>query len=57
MKKIFVLLLTVVMALTMTACSSKCKASGCNEKVYKDGYCEVHYAINVVGSALDGLFG
>ena len=55
MKKFFVLLLVVVMALAMTACSSKCKESGCSEDVYEDGYCEIHYAAHALEDALGEL--
>lgn len=55
MKKFIALLLTVVMALSITACSSKCKESGCSEDVYKDGYCEVHYYAHELEDALGDL--
>lgn len=55
MKKLFVLLLTVVMALSITACSKTCKESGCSEKVYEDGYCELHYYTHALEDALGDL--
>lgn len=48
MKKIVALVLAFGMSLSLMACSSKCKEEGCEEKAYKNGYCEVHYAINAL---------
>ena len=53
----------LTLAASLTACGSKCKS--CDEPVYKDGYCEYHYALNVAQDvvddaaqdALDALFG
>lgn len=53
MKKLIALALAVVMSLSLMACSSKCKEDGCDEKAYKNGYCEIHYAMHALGD----LFG
>lgn len=45
-KKLAALLLAVMTVVALVGCDSNCKADNCNEKVYKDGYCEVHYAFN-----------
>lgn len=58
MKKLMVLIVSLAALASLTACgSSHCKE--CDKEVYKDGYCEYHYAINVaqdvVGDAADDL--
>ena len=63
MKKMMTLIAILTLAASLTACGSKCKS--CDEPVYKDGYCEYHYALNVAQDvvddaaqdALDTLFG
>lgn len=58
MKKVLTTLLLVgLLVLTLVACSSTCKESGCDEKAYKDGYCELHYALHQAENLLGGLFG
>lgn len=48
MKKVIATILLVIsIAVLFTGCG-KCKYSGCSEKVYKDGYCEMHYALKAV---------
>lgn len=62
MKKMMALIAALVLTAGMTACGSHCKS--CDQKVYRDGYCEYHYALNtardLVGDAardaLDTLF-
>ena len=53
MKKMAALVMALILALACTACSNKCKE--CDNEVYKDGYCEYHYALKVAGDAVDGL--
>lgn len=56
-RKAVVLMLVMVAAVQLTACGSKtCSVSGCDEEVYKDGYCEVHYYANEAGNVINGLF-
>ena len=65
MKRIVVLLVAfVIAAVCLAGCgSSKCKE--CDREVYKDGYCEYHYAINIAedvlndaaGDLMDSIFG
>lgn len=57
MKKLMVLMLSLAAVASLAACSSHCKE--CDNEVYKDGYCEYHYALNVaqdvVGDAANDL--
>jgi major membrane immunogen (membrane-anchored lipoprotein) len=41
-KVLFVMMLSSVM---LSACSftQTCKAEGCDEEIYQDGYCKYHY--------------
>ncbi|MCM1528947.1 MAG: hypothetical protein NC093_03005 [Alistipes sp.] len=56
-KKIFaVLALGAVMMTALVGCGT-CKEDGCDEEVYKKGYCEVHYAIYETAEALEDLLG
>ena len=63
MKKMMALIAALTLAASLTACGGHCKS--CDQKVYKDGYCEYHYALNVAQDvvddaaqdALDALFG
>ena len=55
-KYIGALLCAALLLLGMAACSSSCKEKGCDEEVYKDGYCELHYYAHQLGDALGGLF-
>lgn len=39
---------TLLLAVMLSACSfpqllQTCKASGCDEEIYRDGYCRYHY--------------
>lgn len=43
-KRIVALLLATMTVVAMVGCDSNCKADGCEKDVYKDGYCEIHYA-------------
>lgn len=53
MKKFIILLTSWLMVISLAACgSSHCKE--CDEAVYKDGYCEYHYALNAAGDIVDG---
>ncbi len=54
-KKILaVLALGAVMMTALVSCGS-CKEDGCDEEVYKDGYCELHYGLKEAGDALEDL--
>ena len=57
-KKIAAVVLLATMAFSLSACSfsNTCKASGCDEEVYKNGYCEYHYILDVGGDLLESLF-
>ena len=55
-KRIAAVLLVLVMAMQLAACGSTCKANGCNEEIYKDGYCTTHYYLNAGGNILNELF-
>ena len=58
----FVLALIMVMTL-LSACGepANCKAEGCDDEIYMDGYCQYHYTmqqLDGLGKELfDGLFG
>ncbi|MCH5353160.1 MAG: hypothetical protein J1E06_06815 [Acutalibacter sp.] len=56
-KRTFFLFLCTLALLALTACAGKCKMSGCDDKVYKDGLCEFHYGLQVAGDAVKGIFG
>lgn len=57
MKKMMALIAALALAVSLTACGGHCKS--CDQPVYKDGYCEYHYALNVaqdvVGDAANDL--
>ena len=58
MKKLTILVASLAAVACLTACGpSHCKE--CDNEVYKDGYCEYHYALNVakdvVGDAANDL--
>lgn len=42
-KKICAIMLVVAMSVMMAGCGNKCKEKGCNEEVFKKGYCQEHY--------------
>ena len=53
MKK-WIAVLSLLEMVCLTACSaSHCKAGGCNDDVYKDGYCEYHYTVNNAKNNID----
>lgn len=55
-KKVVSALLLVVLTLQLVACGSKdCKFDGCDEEVYKKGYCQAHYLIKYPNEALGDL--
>ena len=57
MKKMICILLCASM-LALASCGlMTCKEPGCNSTRYKDGYCEVHYALNIGAGILGNLFG
>jgi len=54
MKKL--LLCTVLSAaFLLTACSSNCKAEGCEDEIYQDDYCQYHYVVNTAKDEIDKL--
>lgn len=54
-KKIFaVLALGAVMMTALVGCGT-CKEDGCDEEVYKEGYCELHYNLNELAEGLEDL--
>lgn len=43
-KKTAVILLILAMAMQLVACGLfTCKQDGCEDDIYKDGYCQYHY--------------
>ena len=55
MKKMMALIAALALAVSLTACGGHCKS--CDQPVYKDGYCEYHYALNAAQAAQDAIFG
>ncbi len=56
MKRLFALMLAIVLVFALSACGSKhCKE--CDREVYKDGYCEYHYALNAAGDIVNDALG
>ena len=55
-KYISALLCAAILLLSLAACSSTCKEKGCDAEVYKNGYCEIHYALHQLEGALGDLF-
>lgn len=57
MKKIMMALALMVI---MTGCAGLTHCKECDDEVYKKGYCEYHYALNVAKDTVDeaakGLF-
>ena len=49
-KKIF-----AVLALGALVGCGTCKEDGCDEEVYKEGYCELHYNLNELAEGLEDL--
>ena len=53
MKKIATVSAALVLMFSLAACGPQhCKE--CDREVYKDGYCEYHYALNVASEVVDG---
>lgn len=51
--------LTVCAALVLccfAGCSSHCKEQGCDNEVYKDGYCNYHYTLYQAAEAVQGVY-
>lgn len=61
MKKVCTLLVIMLMFIALTACGGVTHCKDCDDKVYKDGYCQYHYALHSIDdtakSAFDSLFG
>ena len=51
MKKMMALIAALALAVSLTACGAHCKS--CDQPVYKDGYCEYHYALNAAQDLVD----
>ena len=51
MKKMMALIAALALAASLTACRGHCKS--CDQPVYKDGYCEYHYALNAAQDLVD----
>ena len=51
MKKMMALIAALALAASLTACGGQCKS--CDPPVYKDGYCEYHYALNAAQDLVD----
>ncbi len=57
MKRTTFISLCLLLALFLSACGGTCKVPDCGISSYKQGYCEVHYAIHAGAAALGELFG
>ena len=59
MKKLSLVLAAAVMACMLVSCAGVTHCKECDNEVYKDGYCEYHYALKVakdtVSDAAQGL--
>lgn len=53
MKKAAVFLVMLLMAGSLGACGEPSHCKECDDEVYKDGYCQYHYALNVLKEAVD----
>ena len=54
-KYISALVCAALLALSLAACTATCKESGCNADAYKNGYCEIHYALHQAEGFLGSL--
>jgi len=54
MKKLVLVALAALMALSLMACDKTCKVEGCEKPVYEDGYCELHLLKNEIGNLFGG---
>ncbi len=55
-KRCFLLTLIFSIMLFAAACGQKdCKAEGCSEEVFKNGYCEAHYYEKMIEEGLKEL--
>lgn len=52
---IIILLIYFVLAV-FKSCGNNCKEKGCHEKIYKDGYCQMHFMTHVVDEYLDNYY-
>ena len=56
-KKVMAAIAAAGLLLSLSACGSKhCKAQGCDDEVYKDGYCQYHFTLHAVDSAAKDVF-
>lgn len=55
-KRALSLFVAFIAVLQLTACSSDtCKESGCDDEIYKDGYCKYHYYLNAGSDVLKDI--
>ena len=56
MKKFLFVLTMVMVIMAASACGIvSCKADGCSDEVYKDGYCKYHYTVSTAKNEIDNL--
>ncbi len=54
-KSIKLVTVALLVVLALVGCGANCKEPGCNDEVYKDGYCKYHYALNKGEDTLKGI--
>ena len=55
-KRALSLFVALIVVLQLTACNSDtCKESGCDDEIYKDGYCKYHYYLKAGSDILKDI--
>lgn len=49
------LLVSISSMMLLSGCSNTCKHTDCDNEVYKDGYCKIHYATSQAGKAINEM--
>lgn len=52
-----IIMLGLLVATLLTACSNTCKIDGCGKDVYKDGLCKSHYYAAEGANIINDLIG
>lgn len=56
-KKVVAAIAAAGLLLSLSACGfQRCKAQGCDDKPYKDGYCQYHFTLQAVDNAAKDVF-